>query len=82
MTPLLVALLLLAAAAAGTAVVLVREPLHQALLLGLHSFSLVLLLLALRAPDVALAYLVVGVVAEPLMFLVAIANARRRAPPQ
>jgi energy-converting hydrogenase B subunit D len=39
-----------------------------------------LLLLTLRAPDVALAQIAVGTVALPLMFLAAIATARRRRP--
>lgn len=79
MTLLLGALLILTAAV-GTAVVLVRDPLHQALWLGLHGLVLSVLLLALRAPDVALAQIVVGGAALPLMFLAAIANARMRGP--
>jgi energy-converting hydrogenase B subunit D len=83
MTPTLtivhVALLLLTAAS-GTAVVLLREPLRQIIMLGMHGSALALLLLALRAPDVALAQIAVGTVALPLMFLAAIANARRRRP--
>ncbi len=64
--------------ASGVVVVFLREPLRQALMLGVHGLALALLLLLLRAPDVALAQIAVGTVAIPVMFLAAIANARRR----
>jgi energy-converting hydrogenase B subunit D len=72
--------LLLLTAASGTAVVLLRNPLRQTIMLGLHGSALALLLLTLRAPDVALAQIAVGTVALPLMFLAAIATVRRRRP--
>jgi energy-converting hydrogenase B subunit D len=77
---MLLGAILILTAGAGAAVVLVRDPLHQTLWLGLHGLVLTLLLLVLRAPDVALAQIVVGGAAIPLMFLAAIANARMRGP--
>jgi energy-converting hydrogenase B subunit D len=70
------AILMILTAASGTAAVLTHEPLKHTIALGFHGMMLALLLLALRAPDVALAQFVVGAVAVPLMFLAAIANAR------
>jgi len=73
---LIQAILLILTAASGTAAVFTHEPLKHTIALGFHGMMLALLLLALRAPDVALAQLAVGAVAVPLMFLAAIANAR------
>lgn len=85
MTEALQALLLLLVVGSGTAAVAFRRPLRQAIMLGFHGTCLALLLLSLRAPDVALAQLAVGSMAVPLMLLTAVANAHRRpgpAPPE
>ena len=72
-------LLFLAAALAGTAVVLTREPRHQALVLSFYGLVLTLLFAALQAPEVGIAQVAVGGVAVPLMLLVAITSVRARA---
>ena len=72
----LVALLLLLAAAAGTGVVLSRNPLRQVMAIGVNGLVLALLFMALQAPDVAFAELVVGAAATPLLFLVVLASIR------
>lgn len=86
MTEALQALLLLLVLGSGTGAVLLQNPLHQAVMLGYHGTCLALCLLALRAPDVALAQLAVGSLVVPLMLLTAVANASRRTakqpPPQ
>lgn len=78
MTALLQALLFLLAAAAGTAVVLTRDPLHQALVAGLYGLVLGLLFLALAAPGVAISEFLVGAVAQPLLVLLTLARIRER----
>jgi energy-converting hydrogenase B subunit D len=77
MSVLILALLALAAAS-GAAVVFQRDMLALTIVLGLHGSILAVLLLTLRAADVALAQVAVGAVAVPLMFLAAIVSARRR----
>ena len=52
---------LLAVAVAGTATVLIRKPLRQAVASGVLGLSLAVLFLAFGAPDVALSQIVVGV---------------------
>lgn len=74
----LIALLLVLVAAAGTAAVLIREPVRQAIMVGILGLLLALLFFALRAPDVALSELVVGGAAVPLMLLLAIAKVRQQ----
>ena len=76
MTVLLAAVLLLVAAA-GTAVVLVRDPLNQAIMASFFGLLLGLAFLVLQAPDVALSQITVGAVALPLMILLALAKVRR-----
>ncbi len=61
----------------GPAVVLTRDPRAQALVLTFYGLCLGLLFVAYQAPDVALAQLVVGAVALPLMVLLALAKMRR-----
>ena len=73
------ALLFLAAALAGTAVVLTREPRHQALVLSFYGLVLTLLFAVLQAPEVGIAQMAVGGVAVPLMLLVAITSVRANA---
>jgi uncharacterized MnhB-related membrane protein len=74
-TALLAAVLILAAAT-GTAVVLTRNPLHQAIVAGLNGLVLAVLFLVFQAPDVALSQIVIGAVALPLMILLALAKVR------
>lgn len=53
----------------GTAVVIAREPLRQALVLSLYGLALTLLFFAFQAPDVALSEIVVSTVGVPLIVL-------------
>jgi energy-converting hydrogenase B subunit D len=64
-------------AAGGTAVVLVRDPRRQAIVLSVYGLILTIFFLLLQAPDVALSELTVGSAALPLMLLVALAKAER-----
>jgi energy-converting hydrogenase B subunit D len=68
---------LLAVAAGGTAVVLVRDPVRQALVAGVFGFALAFLFFAFQAPDVALSQIVVATVAVPLMVLLALTKIHR-----
>jgi len=72
------AVLLVLVAVAGTFVALTREPLRQAILVGVFGLILALLFFALQAPDVALSQIVVGGVALPAMVLLALAEVRAR----
>ena len=72
------AVLLVLVAFAGTLVALTRDPLRQAILVGVFGLTLALLFFALQAPDVALSQLVVGGVALPAMILLALAEVRAR----
>ena len=67
---------LLAVAVAGTATVLTRDPLRQAVSSGLLGLSLAVMFLAFGAPDVALSQIVVAGVAVPVMVLLALAKIR------
>ncbi|PZS40506.1 MAG: hypothetical protein DLM62_02515 [Pseudonocardiales bacterium] len=73
----LVAVALLLTAVGGTAVVLTREPVHQAIVLSVFGLLLAILFVVLQAPDVALSQLVIGAAVLPLMVLLAIAKVRR-----
>jgi uncharacterized MnhB-related membrane protein len=64
-------------AGGGLAVVLTREPLRQAMVVGVYGFFLALLFFAFQAPDVALSQLVVSTVGLPMMILLALAKVRR-----
>ncbi len=75
MVPLLVVSLLLTAVA-GTAVILTRDPIRQAVVSSVFGLALTLSFLTLQAPDVAMAVIVVNVVAIPLLVLVTMANIR------
>ncbi len=59
-------------AAGGAGVVLVRNPLSQAMVVSIYGMMLSILFLALQAPDVALSEIVIGAVMYPLMVLLAI----------
>jgi energy-converting hydrogenase B subunit D len=75
------AALLVLVALGGTAVVLVRDPLRQAIVAGIFGLLLALLFFAFQAPDVALSQIVVGSVALPLMIVLTLAKlARLREP--
>lgn len=58
--------------AAGTTVVVVRDPLRQVMVNGAYGIVLTLYFFVLKAPDVALSMLVVGLLPFPLVFLRAI----------
>jgi uncharacterized MnhB-related membrane protein len=73
---ILLAVLLLMLAASGTGVVLTRTPLRQVVALSVNGAVLALLFMALQAPDVAFAEIVVGAAAVPLLFLVVLASIR------
>lgn len=61
-------------AVGGTGVVLMRDPLRQALLVGIYGLLLALLFFVLQAPDVALSQIVVCTVAVPVMILLTLAK--------
>jgi energy-converting hydrogenase B subunit D len=67
---------LLLVAAGGTAVVLNRNPLPQAIVASFYGLLLGILFTLFQAPDVALSQIVVGAVALPLMILLALAKTR------
>jgi energy-converting hydrogenase B subunit D len=56
----------------GTAVVLARDPLRQALVLGVYGMTMVATFFALQAPDVALSAIVITTVGLPPMVLLAL----------
>lgn len=60
----------------GTVVVVLRDPLRQALAVSMFGILLGILFFAVQAPDVALSEIVVGAVALPLMILLALAKIR------
>lgn len=63
----------------GTAVVMARDPLRQAMVASFYGMVLAILFLVFQAPDVALSQIAVGSVALPLMIVLAIAKVRGRA---
>ena len=70
------AVALLLTALGGTAVVLARDVVRQALMTSLFAFALVALFVVLQAPDVALSEIVVGAIGFPLVLAVAISRIR------
>jgi energy-converting hydrogenase B subunit D len=74
------AVALILVAAGGTAVVLTREPLKQAVVAGVFGLLLAILFFLFEAPDVALSQIVVAGVALPLMVLLALARIRQDEP--
>ena len=68
---------LLAVAVGGTATVLVRDPVRQALVSGVYGLALSILFFSFQAPDVALSAIVVATIAVPLMVLLTLAKLRR-----
>lgn len=57
-------------------VVLTRDPLRQAISLGVFGSALAVLFFVFQAPDVALSQIVVSTVALPLMILLTLAKVR------
>jgi energy-converting hydrogenase B subunit D len=68
--------LLILLAAGGLGVVLMRDLLRQALMVGIYGLLLALLFFVLQAPDVALSQIVVCTVAVPVMILLTLAKVR------
>ena len=56
----------------GTGVVLARDPVRQALILGIYGMTMIATFLALQAPDVALSAIVVTTIGLPPMVLLAL----------
>ena len=71
------ALALALVALGGTAVVLTREPLKQAMVSGIFGVLLAIVFFVFQAPDVALSQIGVGTVALPLMILLALARIKQ-----
>jgi uncharacterized MnhB-related membrane protein len=69
---------LAAVAISGGAVVIMEEPLRQALLLGVFGLSLTMLFFVFQAPDVALSEIVVSTVGLPVMVILAIRKVRQQ----
>ena len=60
----------------GTTVVLVRDPLRQAVVAGIYGLLLAVFFFAVQAPDVALSEIVVGTIALPVMLLLTLSRVR------
>ena len=73
---LLITVTLILAALAGTGVVFARTPQRQVFAMGANGLVLSLLFMAMQAPDVAFAELIIGAVALPLLFFVVLARTR------
>ena len=69
---------LLLAAAGATAVVLIRQPVHQVIVLSIYGVLLAVLFLVFQAPDVTLSELTVGSVVLPIILLLTLAKIRKR----
>jgi energy-converting hydrogenase B subunit D len=67
---------LAAVATGGTLVVLVRDPVRQALVASVFGVALAILFFAFQAPDVAISQIVVATVAVPVMILLALTKLR------
>ena len=70
--------ILILVAAGATAVVLIRRPVHQVLVLSTYGVLLAVLFFAFQAPDVTLSELTVGAVALPIILLLTLAKTRKR----
>jgi uncharacterized MnhB-related membrane protein len=73
----LVGVLLLATGGTATAVALTRDPNRQALVLSAYGLVLGVLMVALQAPDVALAQIGVGTAIVPLLVVLTVAKVDR-----
>jgi energy-converting hydrogenase B subunit D len=71
-------LVLAMVAVGGLAVVLTRDPLHQAIVVSFYGILLGIMFFLFQAPDVALSQITVGALALPLMILLALAKIRRK----
>jgi uncharacterized MnhB-related membrane protein len=60
----------------ATAIVLTREPVRQAVIVGIYGLVLSILYLELQAPDVSLSQIVITTVGLPIMILLAVAKIR------
>jgi energy-converting hydrogenase B subunit D len=76
MPPLLQLVVLVLVGLNGLEVVLMRDPVRQAILVSFFGLQLAVLFFTFQAPDVSLSALTVGSVALPLMLLAAIARIR------
>ncbi|SRR5581483_707995 len=63
--------------ASGTALVLTRDPSSQTVGLSFYGLVLAVMFFIFQAPDVAYSQIVVGEVALPLMFMLALTKVRR-----
>jgi energy-converting hydrogenase B subunit D len=70
--------LLVLVAAGATAVVLIRAPVRQVLMLSTYGVLLAVLFLAFQAPDVTLSELTVGAVLLPAILLLTLAKVRKK----
>jgi len=70
------ALTLVALAVVGTVVVLTRDPLRQALVLGVYGMAMVLAFFALQAPTVSLSVIVITTIGLPPIVLLALRKIR------
>lgn len=70
--------ILVLVAVGATAVVLIRRPVQQVLVLSSYGVLLAVLFMAFQAPDVTLSELTVGSVALPLIILLVLAKVRKR----
>jgi energy-converting hydrogenase B subunit D len=70
--------LLVLVAAGATAVVLIRVPVRQVLMLSTYGVVLAVLFLAFQAPDVTLSELTVGAVLLPALLLLTLAKVRKK----
>ncbi|MDT7952506.1 MAG: DUF4040 domain-containing protein [Acetobacteraceae bacterium] len=73
---MLIDILQILLAVTGTGVALTRRPVRQVIALGANGLVLALLFMALQAPDVAFAQIVVGTAALPMLFMVVLASMR------
>jgi energy-converting hydrogenase B subunit D len=67
---------LAAVAVGGTATVIVRDPVRQAVVAGVFGTALAVLFFAYQAPDVAMSEIVVASIAVPVMLLLALTKIR------
>jgi energy-converting hydrogenase B subunit D len=70
--------LLVLVAAGATAVVLIRAPVRQVLMLSTYGVLLAVLFLAFQAPDVTLSELTVGAVLLPAVLFLTLAKVRTK----
>jgi uncharacterized MnhB-related membrane protein len=72
------AIILIFIAAVALAVVLTRDPLPQVMVFSFFGLLLGVMFIIFQAPAVAFSQISVGVVALPLMILIALARVRRK----